>query len=74
MTKEEDVAMRAMNEQEATVRKVYGDTSFRMDTLLTEVNVEAVYYYEPVFPFLPVIDAEKRWEYKILSEESYGYY
>ena len=74
MTKEEDVAMRAVNEQEATVRKVYGDTSFRMDTLLTEANVEAVYYYEPVFPFLPVIDAEKRWEYKILSEESYGYY
>lgn len=74
MAKEEDVAMRAMNAQEATIRTIYKDKSFRMDTLLAKVNMEAVYSYQPIFPFLQVIDAEERWEYKALGNAAYGYY
>ena len=71
---EQDLAMRAMNVQEATIRKVYQDESFCLDRLLTQVEAKISYIYEPIFPFLRVIDAEKRWEYKILGTESYGYY
>lgn len=74
MAKEEDVAMRAMNAQEATIRTIYKDKSFRMDTLLVKVNMEADYSYQPIFPFLHVIDAEERWEYKVLGKAAYGYY
>lgn len=71
---EQDLAMHAMNAQEATIRKVYQDESFCLDRLVTQANVEILYTYEPIFPFLRVIDAEKRWEYKLLGAEGYSYY
>lgn len=70
---EESLAMHAMNAQEATIRSLEG-TSFGMDGLLTEASAEICYSYEPVFPFLRVIDAEKRWEYEVVTNADYGYY
>ena len=74
MTEEEDMAMRALNAQEATVRKIYNNPSFGMDKLLGKVKLEICYSYQPVFPFLPVIDAEERWEYRVWGICNYGYY
>lgn len=74
MENEQKLAMRAMSVQEATIRKIYQDSSFQMDTLLTQVSMRIEYSYQPVFPFLRVIDAEKRWEYKISATVNYGYY
>lgn len=72
--KEETLAMHAMNLQEATIRKNYQDASFRMDTLVTQADVSISYSYKPVFPFLRVIDAQERWEYKVFANVNYGYY
>ena len=70
----ESLAMHAMNLQEATIRKNCKDTSFCMDTLMVQASLDILYSYEPVFPFLPVIDAEERWERKIVATRTYGYY
>lgn len=71
---EQSLAMRTLNIQEAAIRKNYQDVDFRMDTLIIQADAKVVYSYEPVFPFLRIIDAENRWEYKILAKENYGYY
>lgn len=70
---EESLAMHAMNVQEATIRKKEG-SSFGMDCLVTRANAQIRYSYEPIFPFLQVINAEKRWEYEVLTNGDYGYY
>lgn len=72
--KEQNLAMRAMNIQEATIRKTYQDASFQMDALIVQANAKIVYSYEPVFPFLRIIDAQERWEYRVSTNENYGYY
>lgn len=72
--KEETLGMRAMNLQEATIRKNYQEDSFRMDGLVTQAEVSISYSYQAVFPFLRVIDAQERWEYKVLANANYGYY
>ena len=74
LEKEKKLAMHAMNVQEATIRKAYEDESFCLDSLVTEASTEISYTYEPVFPFLRVIDAQMRWEYKLLGAEDYSYY
>ena len=74
MQKDQTVAMRAMSVQEETIRMVYDDSTFRMDSLLTEAEAKIGYSYKPVFPFLRVIDAEERWEYRIWGKKQYGYY
>lgn len=71
---ERNLAMHAMNAQEATIRNVYGDEGFCLDDLVTQVEVEISYTYEPIFPFLRVIDAEKRWNYEIQGKDTYSYY
>lgn len=70
---EESLAMYAMNAQEATIRKIESD-SFGMDCLITQASAQIGYRYEPVFPFLHVIDAEKRWKYEVITNTDYGYY
>lgn len=72
--KAETLGMCAMNLQEATIRETYQDASFRMDTLVTEADVSISYSYKAVFPFLRVIDAQERWEYKVFANANYGYY
>lgn len=74
MHNEQEIAMRAMNVQEGTIREIYQDNTFCLDELLVAVSMEITYGYNPVFPFLEVIDAEKRWKYQVLGKESYGYY
>lgn len=72
--KAETLGIRAMNLQETTIRKNYQDASFRMDTLVTQAKVSVSYSYKPVFPFLQVIDAQNRWDYRIFSNAIYEYY
>lgn len=69
----ETLAMRTMNLQEATIRNRYGEPDFGIDSLITRAQVKIRYTYQPVFPFLRVIDAEKRWAYEISAEAEYGY-
>ena len=71
---EQSLAMKTMNIQEATIQKEYGDSSFHLDTLITEAKATISYTYDLVFPFLEVVNAEKKWEYKICIEKEYGYY
>lgn len=71
---EKELAMYTMNVQEATIRKNSGNLDFGMDSLIVQAEAQICYGYNPVFPFLRVIDAEKRWEYKIWTEKNYGYY
>lgn len=70
----QQLALRTMNVQEATIRKDTGNTDFGIDGLLVDAELQIAYVYQPVFPFLKVIDAEKRWEYKIWTKVDYGYY
>jgi len=71
---EQSLAMRAMNVQEAMIRKKYQDASFRMDKLLTQAEIKISYVYQPIFPFLHVINAEKRWNYEVSAIANYQYY
>ncbi|MBQ8518852.1 MAG: hypothetical protein IJ455_04485 [Agathobacter sp.] len=71
---EQTLAMRTMSVQEATIRKTYQDVSFQMDLLLTQASVQISYSYQPVFPFLRMIDAEERWKYAVSATANYGYY
>ncbi|MBQ2900479.1 MAG: hypothetical protein IJE49_01365 [Agathobacter sp.] len=71
---EQTLAMRTMATQEATIRETYQDASFRMDMLITQACVRASYSYQPVFPFLSVMDAKEKWEYAVSATTNYGYY
>lgn len=71
---EQALAMHAMNLQEATIRIQTQDFEFCMDSLLTQAKAKIRYSYKPVFPFLQIINAEKRWRYEVSTEELYGYY
>ena len=71
---EQSLAMKTMNIQEATIQKEYGDSSFHIDTLITHAKATISYTYDLVFPFLEVLNAEKKWEHKVWAEKEYGYY
>lgn len=74
LKEEEDVAMRALQLQELTIRKQRIDDSFRIDTLMTRIGVNIEYSYNPVFPFLEIFDEVNLWEYKIFANKEMGYY
>ena len=74
LERDQTLAMRSMNLQEATIRQNYADDSFGMDTLIIQTKLKVRYSYEPVFPFLHAIDADDAWEYKVSAEANYGYY
>ena len=71
---EQTLANRSMHIQESTIRECYGDMSFGMDKLMVQAKVDIEYSYQPVFPMLQVIDAEKRWKYIISAAAKNGYY
>ena len=71
---ENTLAMRAMQMQEMTIRKKSSNSFFEIDTLVIQASANMTYSYQPIFPFLSVIDAEKRWKYQVLATESFGYY
>ena len=71
---EQQLAMRTMNVQEMTIRKVSGNVTFGMDSLIVEAEATINYGYRAIFPFLSVIDAEERWRYEVHSKRKYGYY
>lgn len=68
-----EVAMYAMSAQEASIRSEE-DSSFKMDDMLTQVDVKVDFSYVPVFPFSQVLEVKKPWEYRLYTEKSYGYY
>ena len=68
------LAMRTMNAEELTIRKTSGDPFFEMDSLVVQAEAEINYVYSPIFPFLSVISAEERWNYKVRTNGKYGYY
>lgn len=71
---EQDLAMHTMNLQEAAIQKNNIGGLFYMDSLVIWADVQVTYSYQTMFPFLSVIDAEERWERKIQTNASYGYY
>ena len=71
---EQELAMRTLNLQEASIRKIYGDEDFRIDTLITQAEANIFYRYKLIFPFLHIVNAENRWNYRLLGKASYNYY
>lgn len=73
LEEETDVAMYAMNAQEASIRGL-GETSFHMDDMVTQAHVRIDYSYAPVFPFSQVLSVKSPWKNRISTTGSYGYY
>ena len=71
---DENIAMRSLNLQEATIRNIKKNSDFRIDSLVVWAEGEINYKYAPVFPFLEVLHAKNRWEYKMCARKEYGYY
>ena len=70
----ENVAMRTLNLQEATIRKAKKDETYQIDSLLVWAKGEMEYTYTPIFPFLGVLNTQEQWEYKLCARKEYGYY
>lgn len=68
-----EIAWRAMNVEEYTMRNLAVDTTFRMDDLMVKAEAEINYVYAPLFPFLPIIDADGRWEFGISTKREFAY-
>ena len=73
LEEETNIAMYAMNIQEASIRSM-GNTSFCMDDMITQTQVAINYSYAPVFPFSQVLNVKKPWGYGISTVGNYGYY
>jgi len=71
---EENLAMRCLQMQEVNIRKSSENSSFCIDTLITQASVNIRYSYESVFPFLEFVDMQRRWKNSISTEKAYGYY
>lgn len=71
---ETDMAMHAMDVQEAAVRRQQGDINFQMDDLLIHAEVEMQYRYSPVFLSFYQIATEVPWNYTIQTNKIYAYY
>lgn len=69
----EILAYHAMDVQEAAIRSKYKEPEFCIDHLMLNAKATITYKYYPVFPFLQVIDAEERWDYKVSATVNYGY-
>ena len=71
---EQTLAMRSMNLQEATIRRMDGNSAFGMDQLVIEARARITYSYEPIFPFLQVLYSRNGWKRSISGTGKYGYY
>lgn len=70
---EQTLAMSTLNIQEASIRKVYGEPEFQIDTLITQAQVDVVYQYETIFPFLNLF-GELGWPNSMQGYARYNYY
>ena len=70
---DEQIAEAAMDVQEASVRKVCGIESFRMDDLMINAKVKVRYVYHDIFQLLQGLNVEQGWNYEVETEAEYGY-
>ena len=71
---ESKLAMHTLNLQEASIQKTYGDTTFGIDTLITQAEVTFSYQYQSIFPFLDIVNAGEKWKKSLEAQASYNYY
>jgi len=69
MQQNQMIALRAMDAVEANLRKQLGDSSFCLDTLLVQAEVEMNYCYRPVFytgymPWSQIIKTKANYSYR----------
>lgn len=70
---EEDMALHAMDVQEATVLEQCPDSNFKMDTSIIEARVEMGYTYRPVFLSFYNLDAAFPWQYQLITNAEFRY-
>lgn len=68
---EEQIAKRAMDVQEQTLRKRYEDEEIYLEDWILDVNVQVTYEYKPVF--FSIDRVLPSWKYKIIVQEQFGY-
>lgn len=71
---EKTLALRAMDVQEAAIRKKYELDDFRMDQLLTRAEVRISYEYHSANPLTEILQVQPGWSYTFSSKQSLGYY
>lgn len=71
---EQKLSMRAMDVEEAAVRKVQGYESFRMDHLICDAKVQASYSYQPVFLGFVNLLQNKKSQFRIQKKSWYSYF
>lgn len=67
------LAMRAMDVQEAAIRKKEGYETFRMDSVICEADIQAVYEYVPVFSGFVTLLGAGTGRIRILRKAHYSY-
>lgn len=70
----ENLAMRGMDVQEATIGKQNENASFSMDLMLVQVEATITYGYKPIFYKMEEVDITRDWKYEIICYEKYGYF
>ena len=70
---DEELAMRSMDVQEATIQMESGDSTFHMDELLVQAEVEMTYEYQPIFFHIEDINLAGAWKYEIYTQKKYAY-
>ena len=68
---EEQLAKRAMDVQEQTLRKRYEEEGIYLEDWIFDVNVQVSYGYNPVF--FSIHRVLPSWKYRIIVQEQFGY-
>ena len=70
--KDQRLAMRGMDVQEAALRKEYKD--IQMDQMVVRAVMKVTYTYAPVFFAIDTLCRGYRWKYEVTAVENFGYY
>lgn len=70
---ENTLAMRSMDIQEIKIRSIDGQEAFQMDKLMTDVQVEVIYAYKPLFLSFSSVAMENLENWEIETTTNYGY-
>ncbi len=73
LTDDSTIAMRAMDVQEATVRKCSGNADFKMDRLMIQAEAIMTYEYKPVFRIFESLSTGMDWNREITKTVNYQY-
>lgn len=71
---ENDLAMHAMDVQEAAIRLQEKNSDFQMDNLIIQAEAEIDYNYHPIFLSFYQLEAKLPGIYKIKTSKTYSYY